>query len=267
MAPAVRAVPSVAARHGGEGDAAAARLLAGHPAAAHGNDPVGQGTESCGSCEESSTVAPSDTASPISCPSSAAEAASRPACGSSSSQSAGRRAERRPGRPGAAARPRAARRRRAQAPGQSDPLERLVGARGGQPEGADGEPDVLRRAEVVVERGGMAQEADVAAHRRVVRGQIDPEDRRLARGHRQQPSTGPQQAGLARAVGAHDHDDLALVEREIDPGEGGEAAGERDRGTEVDDRGHGLRHHGRGGGSRGSKRAPGPGHADDQTQT
>ena len=46
---------------------------------------------------------------------------------------------------------------------------------------------------------------------------------------------------LPAPFGAHDHHDLSLVEREIDPGEGGEAAGERDRGTEENNWGHGLR--------------------------
>ena len=63
----------------------------------------------------------------------------------------------------------------------------------------------------------------------------------LARGDGQKAGTGPQEAGLAGAVGAHDDDDLTLVEREIDPGKGGEAAGECDGGAEVNDRGHGLR--------------------------
>ena len=71
------------------------------------------------------------------------------------------------------------------------------------------------------------------------------------------PGAGAQEAGLAGAVGADHDDDLTLVEREIDPGKGGEAAGECDRGTKVDDRGHGLPHHGRGGGYRGSKRGSG----------
>ena len=143
---------------------------------------------------------------------------------------------------------------RAQPPGQAEALERVVGAGDGQAEGAYGELDVLRRAEFVVERGGMPQQADVAAHRRVVRGEVHPEDGGLPRRHRQQSGTGPQEAGLARPVGPdHDHD-LTLVEREIDPGKGREAAGECDRGTKVDDRGHGLPHHGRGGGCQGSKR-------------
>ena len=106
----------------------------------------------------------------------------------------------------------------------------------------------------------MTQEADVTANRGVVRGEVDPEDGRLTRGDRQKPCTGAQEAGLAGPVGAHHDDDLTLVERQIDPGKGGEAAGECDGGAEVDNRGHGLPHHGRGGRSRGSKRvrAAGP---------
>ena len=50
--------------------------------------------------------------------------------------------------------------------------------------------------------------------------------------------------------------------REVDPGKGGEAAGESDGGAELDDRGHGLPRHARGGGYGGSKRRlradPGP---------
>ena len=100
----------------------------------------------------------------------------------------------------------------------------------------------------------MAQEADVTPHGGVVRGEVDPEDGGLARGDGQEAGAGSQEAGLAGPVGAHDDHHLALLEGEIDAGEGGEAAGESDRGTELDDRGHDLPHHGRGGGSRGSKR-------------
>ena len=146
--------------------------------------------------------------------------------------------ERGQGGPAALSGREAAGRRRAQATGQAQALERPVGLGHGQPEGLHGKVHVLRRAELVVERGGMSQEPHVAPHRGVVRRQVDPEDRGLARGHGQQAGAGPQQAGLAGTVGAHHDDHLALVEREIDPGEGGEAAGECDRGAKVDDRGH-----------------------------
>ena len=88
------------------------------------------------------------------------------------------------GDPAALAGREASGRRRAQAPGQAKPVERRVGVCGGQAEGPDGEADVLRRAELVVERGGMAQEADVAPDGGVVRGQVDAQDGRLTRGDR-----------------------------------------------------------------------------------
>ena len=136
-----------------------------------------RGTESSGSCDDNNTLAPSATASPISCPSSVREVASSPACGSSRSQRAGRRATQRGERdPAALAGGQPAGRRRAQTAGQAETLERRVGIAHGQSEGAHGELDVLRRAELVVERGGMPQKPDVAAHRRVVRGQIDAQD-------------------------------------------------------------------------------------------
>ncbi len=59
-----------------------------------------------------------------------------------------------------------------------------------------------------------------------------PRTRGLARGDGQKPSAGTEEAGLAGPVGPHDDGDLALLEREIDPGKGGEAAGESDSGTE-----------------------------------
>ena len=145
----------------------------------------------------------------------------------------------------------------AQAAGEADPGQGRLGPFAGQAEGAHGKADVLRRREVVVERGGMTQEADVAPDGGVVHGEIDPEDGGLARGDGQKPSTGAQEAGLAGPVRPHDDGDLTLLEAEIDPGEGGEAAGESDSGAELDNRGHGLRPHGRGGGCRGSKRGRG----------
>ena len=148
--------------------------------------------------------------------------------------------------------------RGAQAAGQAEAGERVVGVRRGKAQRTDGEADVFRRAELVVERGGMSQKADVAPYGRVVLGEIDPKNAGRARGDRQKPSTRAQEAGLAGAVGAHDDDDLALLEGQVDRGESGKAAGERDRGTEGDDRGHGLAHNGRGGRSRGSKRGTGP---------
>ena len=100
----------------------------------------------------------------------------------------------------------------------------------------------------------MSQEAHVASDGRVIGREVDAEHLGLARGDGQQPGTGPQQAGLPGTVGAEHHDDLSGLDREIDTGKGGEAAGESDGSAELDDGGHVLRHHGRGGGPGGSKR-------------
>ncbi len=199
------------------------------------------GTESWGSCEESSTVAPSATASATRSAKSVRAVASSPACGSSSNQSAGRRATQR-GQRDAAALPggEPAGRGGAQPSGQTEPLERPVRGRRAQAEGAHGEPDVLRRAEVVVEGGGMAEKADMATHRRVVGGEVDPEHGRLAGRDGKEAGARPQQAGLPSAVRTHDDDHLPGVEGQVHPGEGGKAARESDRGAELDDRGHGL---------------------------
>jgi hypothetical protein len=78
----------------------------------------------------------------------------------------------------------------------------------------------------------MPQEADVPPDGRVLHGEVDPEDAGLARGDRQKPSTGTEEAGLAGPVRPDDDGDLTLLEGQIDPGKGGEAAGESDSGAE-----------------------------------
>ena len=253
--------------HGGEGGAAAARFLAGDTTTAHGDDAVGQrdrqlrlvrreqdaGAVGHGLADHAAEHVAGGGVEP------GVRLVEQPERGAARDQRGQRD-------PAALARREAAGRRRAHTPGQPEALEGLVRPRRGQAQGADGEPDVLRRAEVVVERGGMSQKTDVAAHGGVVRGQVDTEDGRLTRGDRQQAGAGAQQAGLAGAVGADHDDDLALVEGQIDTGEGGKAAGERDRGTEVNDRGHGLPHHGRGGRSPGFQAGPRSDQSTDQTQ-
>ncbi len=58
---------------------------------------------------------------------------------------------------------------------QAKTIQRRFARRGREAECTDGEPDVLRRAELVVERGGMAEEPDVTPHGGVVGGEVDPE--------------------------------------------------------------------------------------------
>ena len=88
----------------------------------------------------------------------------------------------------------------------------------------------------------MAEEPDVTPHGGVVGGEVDPEHAGVAGGDRQKAGAGPEQAGLARTIGTEDQDDLPGLDREIDTGKGGEAAGECDGSAELDDGGHGLRH-------------------------
>jgi hypothetical protein len=142
----------------------------------------------------------------------------------------------------------------AQTPDQSQTFQSTLAGGRREAEGPHGKPHVLRRTELVVEGGGMAQKTDVAAHGGMVRHQIDPEHLRRPGGDGQQAGAGPEQAGLSRPVGADHQHDLSGLDREIDTGKGGEAAGKSDGSAELDDRGHGLRPHGRGGGSSGSKR-------------
>ena len=101
----------------------------------------------------------------------------------------------------------------AQPADEAEPLEGRLDPVGRQAGGPDGEADVLGRGELVVEGGGVAEQPDPAPHRGAVVAQVVAEDHRLARRHRQQAGAGPQQAGLAGAVGAEDGDHLARRDR------------------------------------------------------
>ena len=133
----------------------------------------------------------------------------------------------------AESRPTVVRRRRPTRPRRSRAGAAAAAGQAGRPHG---EADVLRRGQLVVEGCGVAEQADLAPDRGPVPAQVVAEDLGLARGDREQTGAGPQQAGLAGAVGADDHDDLPGCDGEIDAGEGGEPTGERDGGI-----GSGLR--------------------------
>ena len=135
------------------------------------------GIESSGSCDESSTVAPSATASPITSASKVRAGGVEPrmrlveqpqggATGDEGGQGhapalSGREATDWGG---------------AQAPHQAETLECRVTGPGTQSERSDRETDVLGRVELVIEGGGVAQEADMAPYRGVVLGQVHPKD-------------------------------------------------------------------------------------------
>ena len=168
-----------AARHRGEGDAPASRLLTGHTPAAHGHDPVGQRDGELRLVRRqqhgrpvghgvADQLAEQGARGGIEAGVRLVQAARARGGGRAARRArrgaAGRRTA---GRPASCAGDRSGRDARA-------PASALLH---GQAEGAHGELDVLRRAEVVVERGGMPQKPDVTAHRGVVRGQIDARGR------------------------------------------------------------------------------------------
>jgi sortase A len=134
-------------------------------------------------------------------------------------------------------------------PAHGDVADAAVGAGAGQGDvgigaaahGLGPEPDVLGDGEVVVEPGGRTEQGDVAADRTTVAPQVDAEDGGLAPHDGQQPGDGPQQGGLAGAVGPAQEHDLPGVGVEIDASKGGETAQEADRGAEADDGVHGDR--------------------------
>ena len=102
--------------------------------------------------------------------------------------------------------------------------------------------DVVGHREVVVEAGGVAEEPDAAADGAALAGvgQVVAEHDGLARRDRQQPGARTQQRRLAGAVRSPQEHDLAAADVEVDAGEGGEAAEQRDRSAEGHDRLHGA---------------------------
>src|SRR5215510_10019940 len=71
-------------------------------------------------------------------------------------------------------------------------------------------------------------------------------DDRLTAHERHESGQGPQEGGLARAVGPGEEHDLARGGVEVDTGEGGEAIEQADGAAKVDDRSHGDRSNGTG---------------------
>ena len=85
----------------------------------------------------------------------------------------------------------------------------------------------------------MAEQPNGAADRPPVAGQIMAEDLGLPLRDREQAGAGPEEAGLAGAVGPLEQDDLPAGHVEVDAGEGGEASEESDGGPEADGWAHG----------------------------
>ena len=103
------------------------------------------------------------------------------------------------------------------------------------------EAQVVGHGEVVVEEGGVAEQADPAADGAAVGPQVVAEHLGLAGRDADQPGAGPQQGGLAGAVRAPHQHAPRRGDVEVDARQGGEPAEERHRGTEADGEGHGDR--------------------------
>src|SRR5690606_8513168 len=138
---------------------------------------------------------------------------------------------------------------------RATPLPRREGVHGEVPEPA-GHPEALQRRpalldrrargprperhvlgdrEVLVQVGGVPEQADAPPNGGAVPDEVLAEHGRGPRGHGDEPRADPQQGGLAGAVRTPEQQDLAAPDVEIDAGEGGEAAEQGDRGAESDD--------------------------------
>src|SRR5579872_2200427 len=145
-----------------------------------------------------------------------------------------------------------------EAAGDAEALERPAGAHSRLPSGKasrpEGEADVLRAREVVVEERGVPEQADVTAHSAAVRGEVVAEHGRLAGRERDEAGAQTEQARLASPVRALEMDDLALGDVQRHPCEQGEVACEGDRLAEADGGRHVDRPHGTGRAARQAKR-------------
>ena len=121
---------------------------------------------------------------------------------------------------------------------QAQPVERgLNGGRVG-PGGPDGEAHVVEHREVVVEPGGVPEQADAAAHRPPVDAQVLAQDDGGTAGEGHEAGTGAQDRGLAGAVRPGQQDHLPGRGVEVDTSEGGKASEQADGVAEVDGEAH-----------------------------
>ena len=115
---------------------------------------------------------------------------------------------------------------------------------GGAAAGGPGpEPHVGLDRQLVVEPGGVGQQADPRPDPAAVGPEVAPQHAGVAVHHRHQSRAAAQQGGLARAVRTLQEHHLAGVDGEVGAGEGGEATDEGDGAAEVD---HGLHERGAG---------------------
>ena len=126
----------------------------------------------------------------------------------------------------------------AEAPVEAHPLEGGLDRTRRAAPGAYGEADVVGNREVVVEGGGVTDQAQQPADRSTVDPQVVPQDHGGAVDDGHQPGAGAQQGGLASAVRPGQEHDLADPDVEVDARKGGEASEQADGGAEVDGEAH-----------------------------
>ncbi len=115
----------------------------------------------------------------------------------------------------------------AQASVEAQPGHGLGGRRGAGAGGPGREREVVGDGQVVVEEGGVAQQADPAADGLAVPAQVMAENLRLAGGEGGQAGAGPQQGGLAGPVRALHQQDLARRHIQVHSGQCREPAEQR----------------------------------------
>jgi hypothetical protein len=119
--------------------------------------------------------------------------------------------------------------------GQPQDLDSLVRVKCARPRRPGPEPDVLGHGQVLIERGGVTEQADPGPHRGRRCPQVGTEYDRITGDERHEAGERPQQGRLARAVRPLQQDRLAAGHVEVDTGQGREAAQPRHGSTEMDD--------------------------------
>ena len=119
--------------------------------------------------------------------------------------------------------------------GHGDAIQRRVHVVGLDAGCSGPEPDVVGCSQLVVQPGGVPEHPDRRSHCPPIGEEVDTEHGGSPRSNLDQARQGAEQRGLPGAIRPFQQDDLARCDVEIDTGEGGEPAEERDGISEVDD--------------------------------
>ena len=118
---------------------------------------------------------------------------------------------------------------------EPNPSHRRVNTGDVTPAGLDGECHVFVDREVVVQKALVTKQTDGSAGGATIPPKINSEDDGRPFGHARQPGDDLEEGRFPRAVGPPNHDDLALIDPEVKPGEGGKSSVEGDDSTQRND--------------------------------